>query len=159
MLHARFDRLRPVLVCVVAFVLTAIGIAGSLQGGSIFDDDFQPPPEKPHATPPLTPAPRPAPAPPTPTTPTAPAPASKPKIPAPAPPPETVPASVPDAPASTARREIPSKEERAKSRSMLRDVYKQELTDRSQAARRRWPINSWRMRKNHQTRHQMNLSS
>lgn len=86
--------------------VTAVG-PNPIRAGGIFDEDFQPPaPAQPDVS---RPAPGPSPA-------TAPTTAS--------------------APAGATRREIPSKADRTRSRSLLKEVYRKELDDRSLPARK-----------------------
>lgn len=127
------------LGCLVIMVSMMFAIPNALRAGSIFDDDFQPPePSRPIPAPSPAPVPAPAPAPaqPDPATPVVPTPAIPAPDPTPAPAPVTPPAPVGDGPAAPDRHAIPSKADRIKSRTMLKEVYSKELADRSQSGRK-----------------------
>jgi hypothetical protein len=120
-------RLWTVLVA-ATLLLTAAAAAAAAHAApkSIFDDDWVPP--KPVAKPAgdpaaVTPTPTPDPA----VKPPGPAPASKPPTPGPPP--------LPDAPAE--RRPIPTREEQAAVRKLMREVFAEQLADASPAARRK----------------------
>lgn len=120
-------------VWVVALAIMMVSNSNLIGAGSIFDDDFQPLPAQPKVPqPPPEPAGAQPPSQPIPAAPV-PTPATDPAAPAEAPP--IAPAPEP-APAEVAKREIPSKSDRDKSRSLLKDVYGQELADRSPPARK-----------------------
>lgn len=133
-----YDRLVATrLVWLVGFLVVMIGAANPVRAGSIFDDDFQPPPIAPRVTPPPPPVPSaPAPAHPEPAAPTPPSTAPAPDSTSPPPAPESEPPKVAEAPSAPARREVPSKADRTTSRTMLKQVYVKELADKTPPARK-----------------------
>lgn len=121
--HIRFTALKLTWLAAIA---CAMGVLpGPIRAGSIFDEDFQPPPvAQPKASqPPAESAPAP------PVSPAAPDPAVSPAAPSTAPVAES-------APVEPVKREIPSKADREKSRALLKEIYGHELADHSPPARK-----------------------